>query len=237
MGGWPASLIFDKVAADGSSLFADAELGPVLFRPSPWILTALRRISCDYLLSDTLLGSKIMSPSHLGVVLNGFYLPSDQFTDLPSGDERSEGGHVSIPMIRGHVGNGASLVFHNAHHWHRALRQLCDTIEDSGGRQAGATLFYTPPHQHGAAPHRDGIDIFALQISGSKEWLIESVTSTVVVENTLLKEDDFTRTQPRRIRLSTGDAVYVPAGTAHTAWTLGLASVHASVWFNPVSVG
>jgi len=91
------------------------------------------------------------------------------------------------------------------------------------------SLFYSQKDHQGLAAHYDCVDIFVLQISGSKRWHVSSqrVACPVVGYGAATQYD--MEAAHATIELEPGDLLYIPRGTFHHACALTTESLHTSV--------
>ena len=101
--------------------------------------------------------------------------------------------------------------------------------------------YITPPQNQGFAPHHDVHDVFVLQVSGRKHWIVHPP----VVEDPLGNQpfNGFKAEIAERVgeealidtTLEPGDALYLPRGTIHSAQALGETSIHLTVGVHPLT--
>lgn len=91
-----------------------------------------------------------------------------------------------------------------------------------------AVAFLTPPARKGLSPHIDDEDVFVLQVSGTKRWLVYPQLRPVPLAPRILLGQDLG--EPLLdVVLNPGDALYVPRGTPHEAASVGGHSLHVSL--------
>jgi hypothetical protein len=72
---------------------------------------------------------------------------------------------------------GATVSLRAVDHWHPGCRRVAEVLADATGATVNTVAFLTPPHSRGLAPHRDGVNLLAVQCSGHKTWQVESEPS------------------------------------------------------------
>lgn len=125
---------------------------------------------------------------------------------------------------------GATLVLHNIEHWHPDTAAEAVLLAEQTGMTPSCTGFVTPPREQGLPPHRDGVDVHVVQVLGTKEWLLYDVPTGDWTSGPI--KDG--RPHDRRIVLSPGDRLAVPAGLGHVCRTGRDWSFHLSWTLSPV---
>lgn len=106
------------------------------------------------------------------------------------------------------LGDGASVVLQSLHRTVPAVGRFAAALEAEISHPVQVNAYLTPPGAAGLAPHADGHDVIAVQLHGSKAWTVDGLGD---------------------ITLDPGDALYLPAGTRHSAETTEQASLHLTV--------
>jgi hypothetical protein len=89
--------------------------------------------------------------------------------------------------------------------------------------------FYSQQDHQGLAPHYDCVEIFVLQLHGTKRWFVstQQVTTPVVGYGTASRYDE--KALHAEMVLEPGDLLYFPRGTFHQAIATSEESLHATV--------
>lgn len=103
---------------------------------------------------------------------------------------------------------GATLVLQSLQRHHAPMIEWCCALEAAVGWPVQANAYLTPPGRPGLDRHRDGHDVVAVQLHGTKRWDVEGLG---------------------RFDLEAGEVLYLPAGTEHEASTTDTASLHLTV--------
>ncbi|HWH05024.1 MAG TPA: cupin domain-containing protein, partial [Gaiellaceae bacterium] len=67
---------------------------------------------------------------------------------------------------------GATIVLQGLHHSWLPLARYCRLLEGFLGHPAQANAYYTPRGSQGLPVHHDTHEVFTLQVSGEKRWLV-----------------------------------------------------------------
>eukprot|EP01064_Diplonema_japonicum_P039014 TRINITY_DN966_c5_g1_i1.p1 TRINITY_DN966_c5_g1~~TRINITY_DN966_c5_g1_i1.p1 ORF type:complete len:551 (+),score=180.56 TRINITY_DN966_c5_g1_i1:35-1654(+) len=141
--------------------------------------------------------------------------------------------------IKKYFDEGWSLQWLQPQHEDDDLARLVAVLESQLGSLVGVNAYLTPPHVQGLAPHYDDVEVFVLQLSGSKKWSLHATTA-----ETPLPEEHQTlpRFQSHDLQLDllspayfngdivAGDLLYFPRGTIHYAPSVGdVPSVHLTI--------
>ncbi len=125
--------------------------------------------------------------------------------------------------------SGYSIVLNAVHFRWPAVRRVTTALEDALLASAQANVYVTGPQAQGFSLHRDDHDVFVIQTSGSKRWVIREIGGP---DATPSGAD-----QPvlHDLTLRAGDALYLPAGYPHEAATTDEISVHISIGLFPLT--
>jgi hypothetical protein len=130
---------------------------------------------------------------------------------------------------------GATIVLQGLHRIWPPLVDFTRQMVEELGHPAQVNAYVTPPSSQGFSPHYDTHDVFVLQVSGEKRWIIHAP-----VHPDPLKDQVWTdhrgavaaagAGEPVIDRvLRPGDALYLPRGWIHSATALGDTSIHLTV--------
>lgn len=107
------------------------------------------------------------------------------------------------------------------------LTQFCRSLEKEFSCPFQTNIYLTPPNAQGAKAHYDTHDVFVLQITGSKKWVIYGTPVELP-----LPGQDFDSTihelgaPTQEFTLEAGDVAYVPRGVVHDARSTDTVSLH-----------
>ncbi|MFN2526440.1 MAG: cupin domain-containing protein [Actinomycetota bacterium] len=153
--------------------------------------------------------------SSLRMVLRGENLDLSTYTVTPRMSTRTTEAQVSPALVYRRFSEGATIVLESLHKFWQPLTDFCRELELALGHRLQVNAYVTPPGSQGFSTHRDDHDVFILQISGVKHWVVydEQDEKRVLVDHVL---------RP-------GACLYIPKGFPHEASTAEQASAHLTV--------
>lgn len=114
-------------------------------------------------------------------------------------------------------------------HYHAPMTQLITQLERLFGGLVGANCYLTPPRSQGLAPHYDDVEVFVLQLEGTKAWRLYHPSRSLPREHS----GDFAREEIgepfQELELQPGDLMFLPRGCIHEARTSDLGSAHMTI--------
>ena len=130
---------------------------------------------------------------------------------------------------------GDSLVIHTVEEYLPKINRIAERLSREMKCRVKAYVFITPPQSQGFVHHVDDLDIFILQIYGSKKWRLYDDTIELP-DQTITYNDP--KSQPKvafkELNLCQGELLYLPRGVGHDANTVDDLSIHASFGLCPV---
>lgn len=164
---------------------------------------------------DRMVASLGLHASNLRMVRDGKTLPVSSYTSAPSGTSRGSDRLVSAAKVYERFTEGATIVLESLHRYWEPLTDFCRDLELALGHRLQVNAYVTPPSSQGFDVHRDTHDVFVLQVSGSKHWIVYD------------RDDDSRVLIDRAIQR--GSALYIPTGFPHAATSGTDASAHLTV--------
>ena len=183
---------------------------------------------------DELIGRRGLRTPFIRLAHEGDVLAPGRFTASGGfGAEVSD--QVSSDKVLAEFAAGATIVLQGLHRMWPPLVDFTRRLVDEIGHPAQVNAYVTPPSSQGFSPHYDTHDVFVLQVSGEKRWVIHAP-----VHPDPLKDQVWTdhraavaaagAGEPVIDRvLRPGDALYLPRGWIHSATALGDTSIHLTV--------
>lgn len=164
---------------------------------------------------DRMVSSLGLRASSLRMVRDGKTLPVASYTTSPGAKSRTTDPLVHAVAVYDRFAEGATIVLESLHRYWRPLTDFCRDLELSLGHRLQVNAYVTPPGSQGFAIHSDSHDVFVLQVSGAKHWMVYD------------REDEDRLLLDREI--SRGDALYIPTGFPHAASAGDGASAHLTI--------
>ena len=190
-----------------------------LWGSKPHLVEAADDVAFDDLASlddlDHMITSLGLRASSLRMVQEGTTLPVSSYTSAPGSKSRTRDPLVDAAAVYRRFEEGATIVLESLHRYWRPLTDFCRDLELSLGHRLQVNAYITPPGSQGFDVHRDGHDVFVLQVSGAKHWIVYERED----DESVLIDRDIVR----------GDALYIPTGFPHAASAGASASAHLTV--------
>ncbi|XP_076820680.1 ribosomal oxygenase 2-like [Clavelina lepadiformis] len=125
-----------------------------------------------------------------------------------------------------------TLQFHQPQRFCDEFWKMQELMEVYFGSLVGCNIYMTPCETQGLAPHYDDVEVFILQLEGSKRWKLYSPLKELPMD----PSEDLDETAMKKVRLiseltlNPGDVLYFPRGTIHQAQAVGEGhSTHATI--------
>ncbi|WP_315098901.1 JmjC domain-containing protein [uncultured Cellulomonas sp.] len=183
---------------------------------------------------DELVGRRGLRTPFIRLAHEGSVLSPERFTASGGfGAEVSD--QVSSEKVLAEFAAGATIVLQGLHRVWPPLVDFARRLVEELGHPAQVNAYVTPPSSQGFSPHYDTHDVFVLQVSGEKHWVIHAPVHPDPLKDQVWTEHraavaDAGRGEPVIDRvLRPGDALYLPRGWIHSATALGDTSIHLTV--------
>lgn len=189
---------------------------------------------------DELLSRRALRTPFIRMANQGKVIPARSFT-RSGGLGAGVTDQVADDKVLGLMADGATLVLQALHRSWPPLVEFGTSLAAEIGHPVQINSYLTPPQNQGFAPHYDTHDVFVLQVSGRKRWVIhEPVRSAPLPGQDWEKyraEVSARAAEPPLLDtvLQPGDALYLPRGFIHSAVAQGETSIHLTVGVHPVT--
>ncbi len=131
---------------------------------------------------------------------------------------------------------GATIVLQGLHLHRPDLGAFCRSLERTLGHPAQVNAYYTPRAAQGLPVHHDTHDVFVLQVSGEKRWLVYKPVLELPLRNQKYTAEMGGPGEPvHDLVLRPGGMLYLPRGWLHEALTSDSDSLHLTVGVNVVT--
>ncbi len=180
---------------------------------------------------DELVADRALRTPFFRTVSEGSGLPAPVRT-VTAGNRRI-GDLVDVDALVAQRTAGATLVLNALHRMHPPVARFCRRLAAELGHATQCNAYLTPGGQHqGFDFHHDTHDVFVLQVSGRKRWIVHEPVLRLPLPS-----------QPQAgahlvaggaeplldVELEAGDALYLPRGYVHAALTTDDDSVHLTI--------
>ena len=189
---------------------------------------------------DGLVSERGLRTPFLRMAKDGAVQPAASFT-RGGGAGAAIADQAADDKVLAAIADGSTLVLQGLHRTWPPLVEFGSRLADELGHPVQINAYITPPQNQGFAPHHDVHDVFVLQVSGCKHWIVHRP----VVEDPLDNQpfDGYKDRIAERVgeepsidtTLEPGDALYLPRGTIHSAQALGETSIHLTVGVHPLT--
>ncbi len=189
---------------------------------------------------DELVSRRGLRTPFLRMAKDGSVLANDRFT-RGGGAGATINDQVADDKVLAAMADGATLVLQALHRSWPSLVDFASRLADELGHAVQVNAYVTPPQNQGFAPHYDVHDVFVLQVSGRKRWIIhEPVVEAPLDNQPWDKRKDAVNARAAEepvidTVLEPGDALYLPRGTIHSAAAQGETSIHLTVGVHPLT--
>lgn len=198
---------------------------------------ALPRDFCDLLspaMVDELLAERGVRAPFIRLAREGKLLAKDSYLG-PAGFGAEVADQVDSAKVLSQLDSGATVVLQGLHRlWPPLIDFVRDAVADIG-HPVQANAYITPPGNQGFDFHYDVHDVFVLQVSGTKRWIVHEpvhrhpLPSQPWTDHRDEIAERITGAPVIDTELTEGDALYVPRGWVHAALALDTTSIHLTI--------
>jgi hypothetical protein len=164
------------------------------------------------------------------LVRAGSQIPLASYTTDLSWRPKPFTGTAEPERVAAEFADGATIVLQALHHNWLSLARFSSALEAELGHPVQANSYYTPRASQGFAVHHDTHDVFVLQVSGEKRWLVYDPRFELPLKHQRWSKE---LGDPGPVVLDTtlraGDTLYLPRGWPHEALTSDTDSLHITV--------
>ena len=137
---------------------------------------------------------------------------------------------VDVERVAAEFARGATIVLQALHLHHAPIARFARALEQDLGQGVQVNAYYTPQAAQGLPVHHDTHDVFCLQVSGEKRWLVYEPALELPLKNQRYSRELGEPGAPvLDVTLRAGDTLYLPRGWLHEALTSESDSLHLTV--------
>lgn len=187
---------------------------------------------------DELVSRRGLRTPFLRVAKSGSDIPTSRWT-RGGGTGATVDDQVSDDDLLALLADGATLIGQGLHRTWPPLVDFCQALMAQIGHPVQANAYLTPPQNRGFDPHFDVHDVFVVQVSGRKRWIVHRPVIDVPLRTQEwrdLRPETAARAEEEPYLdfvLETGDVLYLPRGWVHSAEALGEVSTHVTLGVHP----
>jgi ribosomal protein L16 Arg81 hydroxylase len=181
---------------------------------------------------DELVNLEVVRPPYIKINLKGTGVPEMGYT-------RSvvvQGVNITDTVVPEKVYElfraGATITWSSLNQVVSSLRDFTRVISDKFAARTDPVAFLTPTGKQGYLPHHDPVDLFIVQLEGTKRWKLWNPPA-----QRLGNPDSYTFEElgepAIEVTLEPGDVLYLPYNTPHAAAAEDRVSLHLSVMIRP----
>ncbi|MEA2163991.1 MAG: bifunctional lysine-specific demethylase and histidyl-hydroxylase [Thermoanaerobaculia bacterium] len=142
-------------------------------------------------------------------------------------------GMPKLDKVREAWRDGYSIVVNDLGKLWAPVGELQASLQEQLHHNVHVNLYLTPSSSQAFVPHFDIMDVFVLQVEGSKRWQLRGAAADLPFED---EHTDVPAAQLPPVRfeedLLEGDVLYIPRGFVHAAKATTETSLHLSVGVN-----
>ncbi|MCA9534976.1 MAG: hypothetical protein KC593_14895 [Myxococcales bacterium] len=179
---------------------------------------------------------KLLTWEMIDKVITTLHLSHPQITmadargHLTKEDYTYPSGLIDAGRLYQNYADGSSIILGNLESHLPSMSNLCRSMEADMSQRFQANIYVTPPGSQGLRSHWDSHDVFVLQISGEKEWVIYDTPVELPFRAMRFDpEVDQPKEKTMEFTLKAGEMLYVPRGVMHDASTKDSHSMHITV--------
>ena len=126
---------------------------------------------------------------------------------------------VSVSYVQSCISSGSTLQLLQPQRFSSPLLRLLSQLERCFSCLVGSNAYLTPASSQGLALHCDDVDVWVVQVEGSKTWSLHAPLDPLAREHSRDYAPHEVGEETHRIAMQKGDLLYMPRGTIHMAHT------------------
>ncbi|HEX9337772.1 MAG TPA: cupin domain-containing protein [Pseudonocardiaceae bacterium] len=223
--------VFEELVGDAETFFDR------YFNKAPMLRRAALSGDPEDILSltdlDQILSSEAIRPPYLDIAKDGRQVPPAAYTEPIVVQGQYVTDRVVPARVAAQFRAGATLTFNSLNHHRPNLRAVAAALTHRFAAQSEVIAFLTPGGKRGLAPHYDPVDVFVVQLAGTKSWRVWPVPEQRRGDDRGNLDEAALGTPAVEATLHPGDVLYMPYNCAHVATARETVSLHLSVTVQP----
>jgi len=139
-------------------------------------------------------------------------------------------GQNNVAAVSGQFSQGKTIFVHKLEQRWKSVATLCRDLEATFHHPVNASMFLTPRNSQGVPAHFDAVEVFVLQLEGSKHWRIYKPTIDLPLKEAYEPIPGEQVGAPiHEVHIKAGDLMYLPRGFIHEAYAAEETSLHITV--------
>ena len=164
------------------------------------------------------------------MVRDGETLPAQSYTKSGRLQSRTVDDFIDAGRALSLFSEGATIVLQALHRYWAPVSLFCRELETALTHPVQTNVYVTPPSSRGLDIHYDTHDVFVLQVSGVKHWMVwHKAFDQPLAHHRRTGRYDDPGTPGIDAELKPGDCLYIPRGFLHAAETDERESAHMTV--------
>jgi ribosomal protein L16 Arg81 hydroxylase len=182
---------------------------------------------------DEVLSSEAIRPPYVDIARDGKTVPTSAYTDPVVVQREYVTDRVLPERVAALFRAGATVTWNSLNHYRPNLRALAASLSTLFASQCDVIAFLTPAGRRGLAPHYDPVDVFVIQLEGTKSWRVWPVPEPRPGDDAGNLNESALGEPALEVTLAPGDVLYLPYNCAHVAYALDSVSLHLSLSIAP----
>ena len=221
---------FEDLVGDSNAFFRGHFGKAPMLRRGTFASNAKDILSLEDL--DDLLHFEVIRPPYLRVTRNGDGVTEKAFTRTVTVQGRDVTESVIPDRVYELFRTGASVTWSSMNHFHSGSRYFARMLAEKFLTQSDVVVFLTPAGTRGSSHHRDPVDVFVIQLEGTKRWQLWDRRPDSLSDPALCDPIDLGAPAIDTV-LAPGDVLYIPYNTPHLAEAQETLSLHFSATVRP----
>jgi hypothetical protein len=139
-------------------------------------------------------------------------------------------GQNNVAALSSQYAQGKTIFVHKLEQRWKSVATLCRDLEAALHHPVNASMFLTPRNSQGVSAHFDSVDVFVLQLEGSKHWRIYKPSIDLPLKEAYEPIPGEQIGEPiQEVHIKAGDLIYMPRGFIHEAFATDDSSLHITV--------